>query len=275
MNELNSPGVELDGNVSYLENSPLLERIGLRVHTRLRVLLCIACASAFTPTDICGHLKERHDILLSQEEDQAEETLQEVIDHYGVVTKAVDGPLPTNRGPPVELVVIHDGYACGHPDCLYAAPSKDTVNKHRRTVHSIPQNGSVRLESVKVQTLFTCIAKHYFIVNPTLVGVSTSDPFSILLNDILPPNPLLTPDLPTEGREIPPFHRVTRWWDILGDHILTEQLRKPIIELASTVNRNEPALYPLSDLCRQYLKEAQKVSQKAGYTVRKKLVPEE
>jgi hypothetical protein len=102
--------VHLDGRVSYLESSPLLDHLGVRLHSALRVLLCVECRIGFPPKAMVGHLK-KHGIPVSQEEG---EDLEKFADIHNVERKPWEGPIPSNYGPPVEL--IRDdlrGYACG------------------------------------------------------------------------------------------------------------------------------------------------------------------
>lgn len=109
----------LDGKTSYLKSSPLLDRLGVRVHVALKVLLCVACHQAFTPGDIPGHLIQAHSISFLEEEKRG--LLQFAKDH-SVGFQGWDGPLPENYGPPVELVEEQSGFACGigeHPSIQF------------------------------------------------------------------------------------------------------------------------------------------------------------
>jgi hypothetical protein len=265
-------GVSLYGGRSYLESCPLLDRLGVRVHSLLRILLCIDCGAAFTPQDMLGHLRKVHSLQSLTAEDQ--NAFFSFSTSHNVGKGAMDGPLPANHGPPVELVRVQPGFACAVSPCPYAAPQQQTVVRHRREVHS--SRRCQREENVMVQTLFPAVGKTYFIVNPTLVDLSQADPYTILVTSVLPSIPPLEEQAPAVGREIPPFHRVTQWWDMLGDLADSRHSRLRVIALAAVPGTSEPTLHPvLPRLCQEYLVEAQNAAKQAGYTVRRRLVPDQ
>jgi hypothetical protein len=103
-------GVVLDGKRSYLKSSPLLDRLGVRVHVTLRCLLCVECGRAFVPKSMATHLAQRHNICTSEDD---REGLLDFSRANSVGDQPWDGPLPTNYGPPVELVSEQAGFACG------------------------------------------------------------------------------------------------------------------------------------------------------------------
>ncbi|KIL54330.1 hypothetical protein M378DRAFT_182579, partial [Amanita muscaria Koide BX008] len=262
--------IQLDGGVSYLVSDPSFDRLGLRVHSALHVILCIDCRAAYIPQDLPGHLYNKHGVSrFSSEQKKAFETL---VASHNIVEKAANGPLPANHGPPVELVPIENGFMCGVTGCSYAALAQGSISRHRRDVH-----GPGRTEKevkVMVQTLYTGVGKEFYIVNPSLTSSILEPLFNTLISSVLPSMTPLVEEVPVEGREIPPFHRVTQWWDILGDVVKKQESRRQVITLAAVPTRAEEGLGKLPALCRTYLIQAQEASQKAGHTIRKKLVPE-
>jgi hypothetical protein len=172
----------------------------------------------------------------------------------------------------VELVPVQDGFTCGVTGCSYAALIKESISRHRRDVH-----GAGRTEKevkAAVQTLYSGVGKEFYIVNPSLTSSNSESPFSALISSVLPLMAPLEEDVPVEGREISPFHRVTQWWDILGDVVNNRESRRQVMALAAVPARAEEGLCKLPTLCREYLTEAQQASQQAGHTIRKKLVPD-
>ena len=115
----------LDGKVSYLKSSSLLDRLGVRVHAALRVLLCVECRVGLPPGDIVGHLTQKHQISVSSED---KKKLLQFARNHSVGNKPWDSPLPTNYGPPVELVKEQKGFACGIGGFLY--DSDFSINGH-------------------------------------------------------------------------------------------------------------------------------------------------
>ena len=103
-------GVVLDGKRSYLKSSPLLDRLGVRVHVALRCFLCVECGRAFIPKSMATHLAQRHNICTSDDDRKA---LLDFSRANSVGDQPWDGPLPKNYRPPVELVSQQAGFACG------------------------------------------------------------------------------------------------------------------------------------------------------------------
>jgi hypothetical protein len=130
------------------------------------------------------------------------------------------------------------------------------------------------VEEAMVQTLFPAVGKEYFTVNPSLAGCSPTSPFAVLISSVLPAMPPLEQKVPVEGREIPPFHRVTQWWEMLGSAVDSRNSRREVVALAAVPTRHEAELAQITVLTRRYLVEAQHAAQNAGYNVRKKLVPD-
>jgi hypothetical protein len=128
------------------------------------------------------------------------------------------------------------------------------------------------VEETMVQTLFSGVGREYFMVNPSLAGCSPTSSFSVLISSILPAMLLLEQNAPMEGREIPPFHRVTQWWEMLGSAVDSRNSRHEVVALAAVPTWQEAQLAQITVLCHQYLIEAQSAAQKAGYIVWKALV---
>jgi hypothetical protein len=219
-----------------------------------------------------GHLQRHHSITLDSDD---KKSFLAWATSYNVGEKPTDGPLPANHGPPVELVPIHPGFACGVGLCLYAALAKSSIPRHRRIEHRDDPRKREREATVMVQALFAGVGREFFIVDPCLTSSSSDSPYSVLVSSVLPSLPPLDKEVPVQGREIPPFHRVTQWWDMLGSVVDNRESRRDVIALSAVPGRQEHSLCVLPLLCRQYLVEAQQASQKAGYQVRRKLVSEE
>lgn len=91
------------------------------MHVILRCLLCIQCGRAFTPKSMAGHL-QKHGIPISEDDKNG---LLEFARANSVGDDPRDSPLPTNYGPPVELVPEQDGFACGVGEHSYAFKTED------------------------------------------------------------------------------------------------------------------------------------------------------
>lgn len=70
-----------------------------------------------------------------------------------------------------------------------------------------------------VQSLFSSLGREYFVVNLALRSRWADSTFTTLVSTVLPNMPPLKMQVEVQGREIPPLHQVTQWWDILGDHV--------------------------------------------------------
>lgn len=118
-----------------------------------------------------------------------------------------------------------------------------------------------------VQMLFPGVGKEYFILNPSLTGCPSKSPFSVLVSSLLSSLLPLEQEVPVEGREIPLFHRVTQWWDMLGSMVDSRDSRRLVITLAAVPTQHEAGLGKILGLCHQYLTHAQEAAQKAGHVV--------
>jgi len=170
--------------------------------------------------------------------------------------------------------MVTDNFSMSLDDCPYASGAHSTILVHRRKFH-IHEQKDKPIKQVAVQSLFSGLGLKYFIVSPTLREQSPNSAFSTLISKVLPQMPELHHPTPARSRDILPLHRVTRWWDILGPHALNKNSRKSIITLVGPVGKEEEGLSALPHLCEEYLLEAQKAAKSAGFTVRKRLVPEE
>lgn len=152
------------------------------------------------------------------------------------------------------------------------------MRKHCQTEH--PQFKCKKPRAASVQALFSYVGKAFFTVNPTLaLALSPSNAYSFLLQSVLPSfSPPVGPEQdppPVSEREVPPFYRVTRWPELLGDIMHSRELRNKVISLAALPSKEEEYLQAVPQLCLDYLIEGMQAANDAGYSVKRRLVPEE
>jgi orsellinic acid/F9775 biosynthesis protein OrsD len=110
--------------VSDLRSSPLLDYLGYRFHTKHLIMICVACGFAVMPSNALGHVRNQHNIFVSNEQHSL---WVQTVDEWSVIK---NGPvLPPQDHQPVELLKIHNNaYCC--VSCDYAALTVATFSKH-------------------------------------------------------------------------------------------------------------------------------------------------
>ena len=260
--------VQLDGSCSYLNWHPLLNKIGFCIHAALQALICVECQQGFLPSQVSPHFLA-HGIKVTPEE-TAE--IQSLVKSFNFHDSHYLYPVPQKNGPPVEMLLVQEGYACSFQGCQYALHKISTLDKHRSTSHG---TADCRAVKASIQTLFSPLGHHFFAINPQLLGHTPQSCFSIFMSTVLPNKLPLTTQVPVEDCEITPFHCFTQWWEILGEHVLTKKSREAVISLVCPVERHEAVWGGLRSLCQQYLMEARALADAAGQKVKKVLVPEQ
>lgn len=212
-----------------------------------------------------GHLREQHKIPVNLG------TFKEDAKALGIISTAQDFILPFDNGPPVEAISTHPGAACTAPNCSYAAPLEETVKSLIQKTHK-----GMRAEithNITVQLLFSEFKRKYFIINPALSTVSSEPAFHHLMTNVIPSMPARELPGPTNMREVAPFHRVTRWWDLLGDNMADRKRRADVIDMARKPHHEEVGLRSLPLECESYLRDAMYISiHSGGFKVRQALV---
>jgi hypothetical protein len=243
--------VHLDGALCYLEQNSILEKLGIAFHKHYRVLICLACGSAYPPADIVGHLRNQHSVKAKDEEASyilsTPETLG-VIDSQSV-------PLPASSGPPVEGIKVVDGFRCCF--CDYAAVSKRTITDHfsvHKGEHSLA-SVEARSRPAKLQAFWAVIHKVYFEVNPSLAHLSASSIWATYLSEeALKPTEEIPAVPAVRPTEVPLLLKHTQWHTLLGDRIKDRVQREKLIKMVTLSTEGENCLGKLADLCFKYLK---------------------
>ena len=259
------------GGISHLAVDPTLDHIGICLHATLGILICVGCRYAFSLGDVAGHLVNQHHIVLTLND---RTYIQNLTDSGALHRRISDAPIPTNYGPPVELIHTQVGFICQVEGCGYASGAVGTMEAHRREVHRLGTPSAVHNPSAHVQRLTKGVGGVFFTVEPQLAPHHSGTPFAIFQAQVLPHMPIPAfIDLSPSSRSIGPLHRVTQWYDILGDYAMDREKHSDVLYVASK-DMMRDHMGQLPDLCKQYLRKAQAMSKNAGFTVRQQLVPD-
>lgn len=251
------PSTSQLSRASELRSSPLLNYLGYRFNTRCSVMICVACGFAVLPGHALGHIKNKHEILISK--DQAALWDQTVAEWN--VTTSTSIPPPQNHKP-VELLNIHpDAHCCNV--CNYAALSLATFSKHWGNSHkSDSRSPKERHHMGYVQTFYSHAPCSYFEVD---LPVPNSTPlFDVYMKEV-PSYATFDITIPSAPREIPPLLYATRWHEHLAEHITDKGKRRSLRSLA------HPTKYtgcPLWKLVWNYLGAVANVAKDSNLRVR-------
>jgi hypothetical protein len=250
---------------SYIHSTPLLEKLGLRIHKAYKILICINCGIAWLPTSIKTHLAGHGIKFNSSQGSELSKTIadSDVFQTYNI-------PIPKPGGPPVEhLKLCSDGHCCNY--CTYCTPKKSTFLKHWRMMHKdlgyLPEQSQFTIATI--QTFFSPVATKYFKVNPDLEQLLQEDLFSIYLQNEVPNFAPFPANLSDHERETPPFLQMTQWHFHLKDFITEYRKRQPLKELVNLpkkVSSNPTGVDFLSKLCFGYLDEVRSLAKKTHIT---------
>lgn len=191
---------------SFLKSNSLLDQLDLRIHTSLRVLICIPCQRARCSHSIVSHLKGTHQVHIPPEQQQqlAALLLQERI------YSGADVAAPAPRQAPIELLPIEAGLAC--TVCSYACRMQSSFARHWSDKHSdLPGKALEGCVQCSVQYLFQ-ETRVMFQVCPELVPSTQANPYETFLSlhgSHLLPKPVTL--AATQSREVPLMVQHTGW----------------------------------------------------------------
>jgi len=224
-------------NASKLHSSPLLDYLGYRFHTEHLVMICVACECAIQPGNAIGHVKNKHHIPVSKEQQ----------DQWNLAVAALNVTANTNIPPPndrqpVELLKTHTKALCCNA-CNYASLTPATFSKHWSNNHrnmDVQQNE--RFHEGCVQTFYSHAPCIYFEVKP-------HDPNSTPIYDVymkeVPCYPVFDVTIPSASREIPPLLYCTRWHEHLDEYLTDKPARRLLFSLAHPSEISKDRLWVL------------------------------
>lgn len=237
----------------------------MRVHTALKIFICLGCKTAWTPRTLRGHLTRTHNILIS---DDDEDHLQSLVDKHQMPVSAIT-TVPQPGGPPVECIqVIPQAHCCNA--CTFCCLSADVFRKHWSQTHGTETGpSSKRFHFAAVQTLYSPLPRHFFEVNPSLTNISSESLFAIFLKNEVPNIPPFPAAPPTSEREVPILLAMTQWHKHLETYLGNYQMRKSLTNLVRLTGPTDKTNYPgLGSLVFEYAKAIRELSSKVPLGVK-------
>jgi hypothetical protein len=226
MNSIVTGDVTLEAQVDYITTCDILDTMGYFVHKALRVLICKECQYCVLPSDAPGHAHNQHGV--SKKAYQLSEFLTTCESLHIHTDGDVSPPRP--RGPPVQNLLVYDGFACAteHTECTFSTRTRESIEKHIRTNHHNRLNAKLRdcyRAGVKVQTLFPNFNRRFFEVEPSIARLTSKDPLTFIMKNFIPSvekAPLV--EIPNTDRERTPFMKGVNW-DLHMDDYRTDAQR--------------------------------------------------
>ncbi|KAJ7589730.1 hypothetical protein C8J56DRAFT_1076612 [Mycena floridula] len=261
---MNSPTPEnsppaLHQNPCELFEPQELKSFGLAIHPGHRILICLACETGISADTAITHGKHSQTPMSLQDRDN----ITQILSEYRFSTP--DNISLPNHGPPIAGIKYTLGYRC--PECPFAAPAYGTLEMHWNSENRHETAVSAREAIVRahVQTVFR-FRPSYFVVNPSLTGVSPEDPFHLFMTQLAPrlePQPITAPA--THVRETPP-HVQFFGWDLLLKTAITTRTNVAALRalVHKPANGNNP-LFRLVDVVLTYLKQIRALNESAGF----------
>lgn len=253
----------------------------------LRVLLCKHGHGAFTSGAAPGHAHQTHDVL-SLTDSEAEEFAGYCERNHIRSDLGPESPSPillAPRGPPVQLVDLHEGFACGVDSdratgsCTFCCRSKDHMENHIRRMHKDMSNNQPASNChypATVQSLSQHFSRVFFQVLPELAGVPLHDPLDRVLRDYIPnlPRPSVAP--PDTERERTPFMRFMNW-DRHLSHVRTDQSKLGLVlslQQRPAPGPEESHLSRLTTAVQSYIRLGTRIcrNENQSFTIRKILI---
>jgi hypothetical protein len=224
--------------VSYLQSSPLLDYLGYRFNTAHSVMICVSCGYAVMPGHAIGHIKNKHNISVSREQ---EELWHQTVTEWNVIC---DGPVPSPQDrQPVELLKIHrNAYCCNH--CSYASLTIATFSKHWSLTHKdLNTPPAERYRDGCVQTFYSHAPCTYFEIDMPILN--STPIFDVYMKKEVPTYKPFDVILPSAPREIPPLLYCTRWHEHLAEYITDKGSRRTLYTLAHPTKYTKCPLWKL------------------------------
>ncbi|KAI0945186.1 hypothetical protein AcW1_001468 [Taiwanofungus camphoratus] len=257
----------LDGATCYLITNDFLKSINCQIHSHYKIIICMACETAYTPASLAGHLVNQHDFKKTDLQTQ----INLLAEEYGIHGDT-EIAAPLSDGPPVEGIKMKDGFKCNL--CTYCCGEYSMIRKHYNISHKHLQlqQDSDKWRSSSVQTFFNMTARHYFAVNPSLIKISSTSHYGHFLTQILPHQSVKVYTAPsTQPKDMNPLMCMTQWLVHLEPYIGTKQDVKKLVQLAELPGRDDEVLGSLSGHIFKYLDQGRGYAHQAPYTVRRML----
>lgn len=164
----------------------ILNRFGLCMHAKLLVLICQHCEEGVSSEAALGHVKSRHKLIPSAEEQKA---FKVFCKQRGVCERPELAPIPQAGGPPVNGIAAPvPGYSCrADPlNCRYSVRNWQTLLRHARLEHGQGLAHNTIRDETMVQTIFQGVGRQYFEVDVNATAESDFDMRDYLRLQFLP-----------------------------------------------------------------------------------------
>lgn len=237
-----------------------LNSIGLQMHPKLKLLICLDCQYAYLPSRIFGHVK-KHSI----ERKDLSTVLAETVNFLQIPSNPIVIPKP--NGLPIEGIKVQDGLACTL--CDYVCCTDSSKDKHNQTIHN---SVKVTFTPCKAQTIYFPIEKKYFSVILPEKLPSSITCYDLFAEKILPTIPQLSIGAASSEREISALLSMTQWHIHLKDWHKEPKKRKEIKSLVKVASSQEPWAKTLLKGVEKYMLNIRDIANGVEYIVLKKLM---
>ncbi|TFK60737.1 hypothetical protein BDN72DRAFT_904723 [Pluteus cervinus] len=241
-------------------SNELLTALGLLIHLRLRVFVCVNCRQAWVPDRLVRHVKT-HKLAVSPKE---ESQLKGLVDTYHI-HEDKDFDYPPRTDPPIDILVVHkEGYRCAV--CPRAFLTFNTFRKHWSDEHAADHAQTPVDQRAKigaVQGLFGNTG--FFGVNVQTTRTSTPA-FRLYLEEKasqLPP----APTIPAAQQEWPPLVVATGWPHVLEPYFGTIGSKRRGA-LRSLIHPKPDEWAPIKDAVVLYMTHISKLAEKTLLGIR-------
>lgn len=210
------PGVALVPGRGYLETSPVLDDLGLWLHTGLQVLICRRCKTALSSKMAVGHLKKQHAVAVPE---ARKEELENLCTQNRVYENPYEVHLPRMGGPPVEGIAPPvAGLSCAaSSNCRYSVCDLQAMIRHGREKHEGGTLATTNYRASKVQVLFLGVGHVYFEVDPELTASSDVDARDYLRAVFLQEAGFDEVVAADSSRDRPPLLNITHWDEFMPE----------------------------------------------------------
>ena len=231
-----------------------------------RLLVCTKCQHGILASSLTSHPKAHNINILGADK----KNLETIRDNSTFLGDSIDIPSPNLPCPPIEGILIQNGYACNL--CTYCTIAVRTMQNHFSDKHKSALGfAKDNFKPAQVQALFVRRPK-YFAVTPSLHGLNEEDLFTKYLQQCAPEieklsilNPPLNPN------EVPPLLKITQWHEHLKDYIKDRKQVQKLLELMKlpTSKRGESWMgSPLRATIEGYMKDVRTKAHNASLGIR-------
>ncbi|TFY57052.1 hypothetical protein EVJ58_g7263 [Rhodofomes roseus] len=249
-------------HTSYLISTPFLDSIGFVHHTYFKTLHCLACQIAYLPANALGHASSQHDL---KNEDGAA-LMAALVEEHELVTHEDDVISPMPFGPPVEALVIEDGFKCVR--CNKAGKSAKTLANHFPQEHKGDDTPTKNRTIVtKVQTFMRPQPLRYFAVTESLSQVDQLSPYAVFMHDVYPAIPAPFAPLSMDKNDVDPLVLMTRWNIHLQPFLQSRPSIESLVSLAQIPDKNDPIFGGLHAHVIEYMKVTRALADGAQFLI--------